>query len=250
MFSLCIPTMNRYDTFLYKYIPLYLQNPLIQEIIISDETGEDNFKINRDFPNNPKIILITNTIRLGPFKNKITACKSAKNDWIVLMDSDNFANEDYFRHALEYIELHHLQKTHNVILAPVHAKPNFNYTHLSGQCINSSNLKQILDTEKKTIEKFTSSKVLMNTGNYIIRKELITNLSFTQSDMELINNSSACDVILFNTLLFEKLDLNMHVVPNMTYEHVVHDGSVYIQTIANTKVCVDKVHARYNNLIN
>ena len=248
MFSLCIPTMNRYDTFLHKYIPLYLQNQFIQEIIISDETGEDNIKINRDFPNNPKITLITNHTKLGPFKNKMSVCSAATNEWIVLIDSDNFADIDYFKTAKEYIDANQLQQ--NVILAPVHAKPNFNYTHLAGKCITRSNLKQTIINEKNTIGSFTSSNVLMNTGNYVINKKLITNISFTSEDMELIYNSSACDVILFNTFLFEKLDLNLHVVPNMTYEHVVHNGSIYTQTVANTRTCVDKVHVRYNNLMN
>ena len=45
MFSLCIPTINRYDDFLSKYLPLYLDNEHIDEIIISDENGEDAKKI-------------------------------------------------------------------------------------------------------------------------------------------------------------------------------------------------------------
>ena len=30
-----------------------------------------------------------------------------------------------------------------------------------------------------------------------------------------------------NLLLFEQLDLQMHVVPGMYYHHIVHDGSFY-----------------------
>ena len=45
MFSLCIPTINRYDNFLSKYLPLYINNTLIDEIVISDENGNDAKKI-------------------------------------------------------------------------------------------------------------------------------------------------------------------------------------------------------------
>lgn len=45
MFSVCIPTMNRYDNYLSKFLPLYLKNNLIDEIIISDENGNDYNKI-------------------------------------------------------------------------------------------------------------------------------------------------------------------------------------------------------------
>ena len=39
MFTLCIPTLNRFDDFLSKYLPKYLENKLINEIIITDENG-------------------------------------------------------------------------------------------------------------------------------------------------------------------------------------------------------------------
>lgn len=41
MFSLCIPTMNRFDSYLKNNLEKYLQNNLIDEIVISDENGND-----------------------------------------------------------------------------------------------------------------------------------------------------------------------------------------------------------------
>ena len=55
MFTLCIPTIDRFDNFLSKYLPHYLNNPLIKEIIITDENGNDAKKIQNAFPNNDKI---------------------------------------------------------------------------------------------------------------------------------------------------------------------------------------------------
>ena len=63
-----------------------------------------------------------------------------------------------------------------------------------------------------------------------------------------IKFSSACDVIYFNTLLFEQLDAEIHVVANLQYDHVVHDGSVYLQTRGNTGNFINYVHQRYRNL--
>ena len=42
MFSLCIPTMDRFDTFLSKFLVKYLNNEYINEIIITDENGNEN----------------------------------------------------------------------------------------------------------------------------------------------------------------------------------------------------------------
>ena len=66
----------------------------------------------------------------------------------------------------------------------------------------------------------------MNAVNYVLNKFLINNLNL-QNETDNIQKSSACDVIYFNTLLFEQFDVNMHVVAYMEYDHVVHDGSIY-----------------------
>jgi hypothetical protein len=228
MFSLCIPTMDRYDNFLSKYIPLYLKNDLIDEIIISDENGNDIKKINEHFPNNNKLKLFVNEERLGPFMNKIRACSKASNEWIVLMDSDNFADENYFNIANNYLKNNNIEK--NSILAPCFAKPKFNYSHLSGFVYKKGMFNKNKELENKLINpSYTNSSVLMNTGNYVINKFLIDNIDLTK-EMDDIIMSSACDVIYFNTLLFEQLDLNLHVVPNLTYDHVVHNESIYLQS--------------------
>ena len=247
MFSLCIPTMDRFDNFLSKYLIKYLDNEYINEIIITDENGNDIEKIKKNFPNNNKLILIKNPIRLGPFLNKITACKAAKNEWIVLMDSDNFASKEYFVIVKNYIE-QVIGNQKNIILAPSKAKPNFDYSHLSGFIFKkgSFNANKITETHNKKSH-HTTSNVLMNTGNYVINKMLINNLNL-DSEINNISKSSACDVIYFNTLLFEQLDLNMHVVANLEYEHVVHNGSIYTQTCNNFKDFNNIIYNRHNNL--
>ena len=87
----------------------------------------------------------------------------------------------------------------------------------------------------------------MNTGNYILNKFLIDNLNI-ESELNNIPMSSACDVVFFNTLLFEQLDLNMHVVPDLEYEHVRHDGSIYLQTWELFKDFNEYIDERYRML--
>jgi len=248
MFSLCIPTMDRFDIFLYRYLEKYLSNEFISEIIITDENGNDIEKIRNIYGENKKLKLYKNENRLGPFLNKIKACSLANNEWIVLMDSDNFAYKNYFSIAKDYIE-NNIKDQKNIILAPCRANPNFNYSHLSGfiykrgDFTKNSIKEQQLKTDNNTI-----SEVLMNTGNYVINKYLINNLNL-QNEIDNIKKSSACDVIYFNTLLFEQLDLHMHVVPNLEYDHIVHDGSIYTQTAEIYKDFNNQVYSRYNNLV-
>lgn len=242
-FSLCIPTMDRYDTFLKNYLIHYIKNPLIDEILISDENGNDAEKIKRDFPNS-KIKININSHKLGPFLNKMNVCKMAKNEWIVLIDSDNFADELYFNLGKQFIESNTITK--NSIISPCFAKPNFNFTNLSNCCINKSNIKKYNNISNK---QFTPLSTVMNTGNYIINKYLIDTININ-NDIELIQNSDACDVILFNLLLLEQLDLQFYIVSNLFYTHVVHNGSVYLNNRARTTKYINIVHNRYYNFVN
>jgi len=248
MFSLCIPTMNRFDIFLSKYLVKYLNNEYINEIIITDENGNDIEKIKRAFPDSEKLVLIKNERQLGPFLNKLKACSFAKNEWIVLMDSDNFAYKDYFIVAKKYIE-EKIGDQKNIILAPCKARPNFDYSHLSGFIYKKGDFDKNNKLEKQIIKSKNSPSIpLMNTGNYIINKYLINNLNL-QNEMNNINKTSSCDVIYFNTLLFEQLDLNMYIVPNLEYDHAVHNGSIYRET-CNKYIEFNKlVINRYNNLV-
>jgi hypothetical protein len=244
MFSLCIATMDRYDTFLSKNLPKYLANDLISEIIITDENGNDAKKIELAFDKEDKLRIFTNMEKLGPFKNKLKACSLANNEWIVLMDSDNFADVDYFITGKNYIDSNELGK--NVILAPCFAKPRFDYRKLSSLIYKKDNF---ISNRKIEQERKTTCAVLMNTGNYILNKYLVDNINLSGEEAN-IAKSSACDVIYFNVLLFEQLNLELHVIPDMEYEHVVHDGSVYIQTHRQFARFNQETHVRFNKLFN
>lgn len=239
MFSLCIPTLDRFDQFLKHYLEKYINNSLIDEIIITDENGNDIEKICKYYQPNEKLILIKNETVLGPFLNKLKACKIAKNEWIALIDSDNFADVEYFLIAKNYIN-NNINKEKNIILAPSFAKPNFNYIQFSGLVFNKDFFKN-----NRNIQ--ISSSTLMNTGNYVINKYLIENLNI-ENEIHNIINSPSCDVIYFNTLLFEQLDLNLHVVPRLEYEHVVHRGSIYLNTCNQYGDFSKKIHERFCNL--
>jgi hypothetical protein len=50
-----------------------------------------------------------------------------------------------------------------------------------------------------------------------------------------------------NTLFLEQFEnLNIHVVKNMKYDHVVHDGSVYLKTYMKTHDAINKVDDRFS----
>jgi len=246
MFTLCIPTMNRFDKFLVRYLPDYLENEYIDEIVITDENGHDIEKIKQNFPNNTKLVLVKNEQVLGPFLNKHKACSIAKNEWIALIDSDNFADKNYFMVAKNYIN-DHITPTgkNNVILSPSKGDPVFDFSHLSGTVFMKGNFEENRRKEQLLMKSNNvSSETLFNLGNYIINKQLINNLDI-DSEINNIKKSSACDVMYFNVLLFEKLDLQFHVVPDLEYDHVVHNESIFLLTRYNHEDVMNIVKERF-----
>lgn len=243
MFSLCIPTLDRFDGFLKKNIQKYLENEFISEIIISDENGNDIKRIKQYFPeNNNKLKLFKNEKILGPFLNKLKCCKYSRNEWIVLLDSDNFADIDYF----EISQRHILENNNNnlnkeSIIAPCMASPNFDYRFLNNVILTKNNIKNYYNNPM--------FNTFINTGNYIINKNIIDNLCI-KNELTLMKTSSACDVKFMNTLFLEQFkNLNIHVVENMKYEHCVHENSIYLQTYVRTQDTINNINDRFYRCI-
>lgn len=243
MFSLCIATINRYDDFLSRYLPKYLADPNIGEIVVTDENGNDYEKIKQNFQD-PKIRLYRNDVILGPLLNKLKAALLAQNEWIAIIDSDNFADEEYFRVARDYITTQRPGEAS--ILAPSFAMPNFDYRHLEGWTLKRETLADAVRFDAGA-ENGRKLETLMNTGNYIVNRHLVRTLDL-EPEANNIALSPSCDVIYMNTLYYEQLGLAIHVVPGLHYTHVVHPGSIYIQTHAHYGDFNRKVHERFRNL--
>ena len=110
--SLCITTKDRFETFLDKSLEkyvTYLDEDIIDEIVICDENGNDYDKILHKygkFISENKLRVYKNEKILGVFLNKLKVCKLAKNEYVSLIDSDNFAAKSYFETAKNHIEQH------------------------------------------------------------------------------------------------------------------------------------------------
>ena len=140
--SLCIPTMNRFDKFLSLYLDeyvKYLKDGLINEIIISDENGNDYEEIYNKYheiindKNNYNFKIYKNENVLGVFLNKLKVCSYSSNEYIALIDSDNFANNLYFLKIREYILKTKLPN--NFVLSPCESYPHFNYRGFENKII-------------------------------------------------------------------------------------------------------------------
>ncbi len=225
--SLAIPTKNRFDSFLKNYLNYYtkyIDIGLIDEIVICDETGDDYEKINLSYINyikESKLKIYKNDNVLGVFKNKIKVVSLSSNKFVALIDSDNFADENYFNNVKKYI-INNIKNNQNIILAPCVAKTpsnTLNYTKYLNNIITTKNIKYFFQE--------LLFQILLNTGNYVINKNIMVNLKYDNNIMNLI---SACDVLYTNLLLFQQIDdFEFHIISSK-YQHSLHDDSEYIKT--------------------
>ena len=241
--SLCIPTYRRFDKFLSINLTRYLANPYIDEIVISDENGEDSQKISAQFPNESKIKVYINESILGAFSNKNRVVSLASNDWVCLMDSDNYAPPSYFEAWITYIESNGLLSQNVYLPMFTIPQPNhngFNYTEfqnlqLDGVSILQYNLDQL--------------SCMFNTGNYMFHKQ-----NYVDSNRYLVeyheSGVKGGQDVIFKAILLFLNHSKFVLVPNMAYEHIVHDGSLFLNNVHEYPQTYELVKRLFSNIIN
>jgi len=242
--SLCIPTINRYDTFLKHSIPKYIDNKHINEIIICDENGEDYEKIKANF-DSPKLKLFKNDKHLGCFKNKMNVASKATCEYICIFDSDNFADENYFISFKQFI-FNNNGKYKNTVFLPSLAKPSFNYTWFINKEITKDNYKEIFVLSGNTeLNKGNHLNVLLNTMNCIISKSFFDTYDIL-NDTPWCDHCFAYDSEYFSLYTLFIMNGSLIAVEGMEYEHRVHDGSHYTQMAASSQQFIIFLHERFD----
>jgi hypothetical protein len=229
--------MNRWD-FLKVNLPKYLTNPYITEIVISDENGADADKIRTTFTD-PKIRVSVNETRLGPFLNKHKVIEMASNAFVCLMDSDNFAPIEYFDAWAAY--LRGAEPDTNTIYSPCRTIPQanhggFDYRQFGGIYINKDNYKYYW-------KNIPIAGCLYNTGNYIVSKTMYLTTE-TDAHLKHLETARSLDVMFKNYFMWKNNNMKMIVIPGMEYDHIVHDGSYYIQELSMLNL--DNFNALYD----
>lgn len=228
-FSLCIPTMNRFDDFLVDYLEIYVDmknRNIIDEIIVTDETGEDYQKIIDKFGVDGPIRAFKNEKKLGAFKNKLRAVSYANPDnFIAVIDSDNLVDDSYFQTAQRFIESRQLRVTDFFALSPCRTISDFefDYSEFADMCFDY--------LKAREYSGFAKFHMMLNTGNYIITKNTYSALYITNSYDDDIEKAGPNDVIFKHVLAFYQIPkYRVYVVNDMKYYHNVHIQSYYLQT--------------------
>jgi len=204
--------MDRYDKYLKYNLPKYIQNEYIREIVICDENGNDYEKIKKELGSCDKIKLYRNETRLGPLKNKIKTMSLCSCNHIALIDSDNYADYDYFEQAIVF------GTCQSTILLPSYSLPRAQFTEMQlFNPINKNNWYDMIFT-KNSFQK-------LNDGNGIYPKSFVNTLS--KIDFSSIEPYAADAFLLIQIAV--SVGFNV-CFTNSKYNHEVSEDSIWIKT--------------------
>lgn len=228
--SVCIATMRRFS-FLKESIPRYLSNPHVSEIIIVDETGEDYEAITNQF-SDTKLKVYKNESRLGILKNKLMSASYATSDFISIMDSDNFADEKYFEAFKKFVDS--TKSYEKCLFLPCASVPYFNYEQWCDIPITKENINQM----------FPDIDVCLNTMNLIVSRKFLNAFDIL-NDVPICNEVGCYDAKYFALYAMFHMNGTLHVVPQMEYQHRVHDGSSWLLTHHEVETVNQKLNDKY-----
>lgn len=213
--SLAITSYMRYEMTVESFAQV-IDDPRIDDIVILDDCSTDNSfaKLVEHFKGNEKVRVIRQAQNRGMSRNKHDAIALAKNDWVIILDSDNIIAPNY----LDALQLQwDKERFDHCIYMPSFAKPEFDFRDFEGQYFSR-------EIKKLPVHNDTGN-VLFNCCNYVVNKKLYVDI-FSYND-----KMKGSDTIWFNYLWYRKNNF-FFVVPGMHYFHRVHPGSGFLQDAA------------------
>lgn len=222
--TVAIPTYRRWKGFLEKSLPIFLENDLIDHVVVCDETGEDAAAIKASqWASHPKLKVHINPKRLGMYYNKRQCMIESPTDWVAILDSDNIFPEAFFE------TIHDLWSTEgpdpNTVYASSEIVRVFLKTgqseertrHFSGMRICRENWNKVLQ--------MPAWNFLLNDGNWIGHRSLLAAWP-TNIPEKMIQATDSIRIVK----QFVEAEKTYFIVPGLRYIHTVHDDSEWIKT--------------------
>lgn len=228
MLSLAITSFNRYEMVIESFSQVVADDRLSDIIILDDCSTDGSYeRLVKHFAGNEKVRVIRQAKNRGMGQNKRDAISYARNEWVIILDSDNVISKDYIDSlTITDFETASIKDKKGTILCPYFASPKFNYSKFIGQIINSVNVKHVIKDEM--------GYCLLNTCNYVVHRDIYLRVYEQNTSMK------GTDTIWFN-YLWLKAGYSFYVVPGMQYFHRVHNGSGFLKDIGYNMKQAEKI---------
>tara|TARA_B100002019_G_scaffold183521_1_gene158383 strand:- start:1281 stop:1994 length:714 start_codon:yes stop_codon:yes gene_type:complete len=221
MITVAIPYYNN-EKYLEKTISLPLQSDFVSEIIIHDDCSN-----NEIVADHPKVKVYRNERNLGAFKNKYLAVSKSTNEWVYLLDSDNY----FFENSLDIVKS--IKPQRGTYYSP-------SQLHLVDDGLDSSLDGRIIKYDFGTVDRSKASRILnagngefewfINTGNFFVNRE-----DYLDAMRNIFEDSSypyfEADAIVFS-YNWLKIGNKIDVVKDLWYNHTTRSNS-YSHSVGN-----------------
>lgn len=221
MITVAIPYYNS-EKYLEKTLELPLSSEFVSEIIIHDDGS-----INEIESSHPKVKVYRNEHNVGAFKNKYLAVSKATNDWVYLLDSDNY----FFDNSLDVVKNINPQRGTYYSPSQLHLDDDGLDASLHGRIVkydfgvvDSSKAKSLLESGVGEFE------WLINTGNFFVhRDDYIVAMKDVFEDPSYPYFEADAIVFCYNWL---KKGNKIEVVEDLWYNHRLRSNS-YSHSVGN-----------------
>lgn len=217
--------MRRWEHFLSKSLPRYLENPLISHVVVCDETGEDADAIEASMmKSHSKLRVIRNKTRLGAYLNKRQCILESPTEWVAVLDSDNHFPDTFFETLFDTWAreeepnprtLYGAGDIQRIFLDS--GKSENKTTHFEGRIVTQENWNETLQ--------MPYWPYMLNDGNWIVNRCALEHLPGNVPDSE----TRAVDA-LFTVHRLVKAGWSYHIVKGLYYIHTVHNDSEWLKT--------------------
>jgi glycosyltransferase involved in cell wall biosynthesis len=183
----------------------------IGEVVICDDASNNGSfqRLLHYFRGNAKVKLFQNKNNIDCYLNKRRAISLAKNEYCILLDSDNIINQGYIDIIYSFLPVW----KPTVALLPSFAKPHFDFTKYAGRMIDKANVTSLIDE--------SSFETCLNCANYFVNREEYLRVF----DASVNPNTSDSIYQNYNWL---KSGNSLHITKDLFYFHRVHNGSHYL----------------------
>lgn len=216
MITLSLTTYQRTDL-LYESFRQLINDDRVSEIVIVDDCSSDEVyhTIRWQVNSIPKVKLYRNPCNQDCYRNKQIAISFASNDWVIIGDSDNIFTPEYVNSLFALDGW-----ASKCVYQPSFAKPHFDFTAYQGKYIEQGNVHKFMGDP--------TFGTMLNAMNYFVNKEEYLNV--WDGSIDPVTSDS-----IFQNYNWLKAGNSIYVVPGLTYEHRVHDGSHYQQNFRRTQ---------------
>ena len=232
--GVAISTCCRFK-WLAQSIPTYLRNPLVKEVVVTDDCRSDVPALNAlilhnasfTAPELAKLVLVANPARLYPFRNKIAAVSHAvRSEWVAVLDSDNYAPLDsYFEVLFRYWQDREGGRPkHGSIFSPdrwLSARARRDQPYYTTDAAGFR-------------EACTQEAILLNAGNQVVHRATALHAwqKVASTRYGYTAGLEGHESVLLNSLMLSA-GSRLQVVKGMTYNHRMTEDSFYKTSTAH-----------------